>query len=161
MTTAKVKEWFIENGKRVLKVLQFGAKTSHVAAPYGDDSNPLKGMTAILAETSVSGEVYVLGYVNTHQIAEEGEKRIFSQKLDGKIATYIWLKNDETIEIGGNDYTAVRFAPLKTGIDGKDIKINAELGKIATAIGLLGGAYVPGNITTDLENAESEKIKLQ
>ena len=159
ISTAKVKQWSIEKGKRILKLMQFGAKTAKVAAPFGDDSNPVKDMTAIFAETSVDGEPYVIGYVNTNMMAQEGEKRIFSLKGSGGLSSYIWLKNDETIEIGGNADHAVRFAPLKSGIDAKDALIQAELVKIAAGITAAGGSYAPGNITTDIEGAKITKIK--
>lgn len=160
ITTAKVKEWFLEKGKRILKVIQFGAKTSKVAAPFGDDSNPIKDMTAIIAETGVSGETVILGYINTEQIAEVGEKRIFSMKETGRLSTYIHLKNDETMELGGNADNAVRFSKLKIGIDSKDALVQAELVKIAAAITSLGGTYTPGTIQTDITAAKIEKVKV-
>ena len=159
ISTAKVKQWSIEKGKRILKLFQFGAKTAKVAAPFGDDSNPVKDMTAIFAETSISGEPYVIGYVNTGMLAEVGEKRIFSLKESGSLSTYIWLKNDETMEIGGNADNAVRFTPLKAGIDAKDALIQEELVKIAAGITTAGGSYTPGNITTDIDGAKITKIK--
>lgn len=157
---AKVKQWSLENGKRILKLFQFGAKTAKVAAPFGDDSNPLKDMTAILAETSENGEPVVLGYINKNQLAKEGEKRIFSLKSDGSLSSFIWLKNDETIEIGGNADNAVRFTALKTAIDTKDSLIQTELAKIATGITSAGGAYTPGQITTKLDPAKINTIKV-
>ena len=159
ISTAKVKQWSIEKGKRILKLLQFGAKTAKVAAPFGDDSNPVKDMTAIFAETTASGEPVVIGYINTNQIAQEGEKRIFSLKEDGNLSTYIWLKNDETMEIGGNVDNAVRFSKLKEGIDAKDLLIVQELAKIATAIGSIGGTYVPGVVVTNIEAAKIKNVK--
>lgn len=159
ISTAKVKQWSIEKGKRILKLLQFGAKTAKVAAPFGDDSNPVKDMTAIFAETSVSGEPFVIGYVNTNMLAAVGEKRIFSLKESGSLSTYIWLKNDETMELGGNADHAVRFSKLKAGIDAKDELIQAELVKIKAALQTVGGTYIPGTITTDIEAAKIDKIK--
>ena len=159
ISTAKVKQWSIEKGKRVLKILQFGAKTAKVAAPFGDDSNPVKDMTAIFAETTVNGEPYVIGYVNTEMLARVGEKRIFSLKESGALSTYIWLKNDETMELGGSADNAVRFSKLKAGIDTKDELIQAELVKIQAEFSKLGGAYVPGTISTDIEAAKITKIK--
>lgn len=160
ISLAKVKQWSIENGKRILKVFQFGAKTSKVAAPFGDDSNPIKDMTAIIAETGVNGETVIIGYINKNQIAQEGEKRIFSLKPDGSDSTFIYLKNDETIEIGGNADFAVRFTKLKEGIDAKDQAINAELTKIAAGISTAGGSYAPSPISTDISAAKNDKIKL-
>jgi len=160
ITTARVKEWSLEKGKRILKVLQFGAKTSKVAAPFGDDANPVKDMTAILAETGVAGETVIIGYINDNQIAEVGEKRIFSLDATGKLSTYIHLKNDETMEIGGNADYAVRFSKLKEGIDAKDLQIVSELTKIQSAITTLGGVYIPGTVNTDIEAAKINTVKV-
>ncbi|WP_300440730.1 hypothetical protein [Christiangramia sp.] len=160
ISLAKVKEWTLENGKRILKVLQYGPKTSKVSAPFGDDSNPIKDMTAILAETGVNGEPIILGYINKSQIAKVGEKRIFSLKENGELSSFIWLKNDETIEIGGNLDFAVRFNKLKEALDVRDQDINAELTKIATGITAAGGTYTPTPISTDISAAKNDKIKL-
>jgi hypothetical protein len=159
ISTAKVKQWSLEKGKRILKLLQFGAKTAKVAAPFGDDANPIKDMTAIYAETTVNGEPFVIGYVNTNQVAAVGEKRIFSLKEDGSSSTYIWLKNDKTIEIGGNADNAVRFLPLKTGISATDTAITAELAKIQAAFVTVGGVYAPGIISTDIDGSKIAEIK--
>lgn len=103
ITFSKAKDFTIEQGKRILKVLQFGAKTAKVASDYGDDSNPIDNMTAIYAETSVNSEPVVLGYINTQQIAQKGEKRIFSQKENGDLAFEIYLKNDGSCSIKAAD----------------------------------------------------------
>ncbi|HET8827765.1 MAG TPA: hypothetical protein VFM79_00415 [Pelobium sp.] len=159
ISTAKVKQWSIENGKRILKLLQFGAKTAKVAAPFGDDSNPVKDMTAIFAETSEKGEAVVIGYINTDMVAKVGEKRIFSLKENGTPSTFIWLKNDATMEIGGSADHAVRFTPLSAGITAKDTQINANLALIAAAITTLGGSYTPTPVSTNIEGAKIQEIK--
>lgn len=160
ITKAKVKGWFIEKGKRILKVLQWGVKSVPVAGPFGDDSNPIKNMTAIMAETSVKGEPVIIGYIHKNQIAKVGEKRIFSLKENGETSTYIHLKNDEVIEIGGNSDFLVRFFSLKTSIDNKDNLINQELEKIRLAIQSVGGTYVKSNVSTNLDAAKTEKVKV-
>ncbi len=54
-----------------------------------------------------------------------------------------------------------RFEPLKQGIQTKDNLINAELVKIATAIGSLGGTYVVAPVSTNIENAKSINLKIE
>ena len=158
ITFSKVKENII-NKFRTLKVQQYGPKTANVIAPFGDDSAPTKDMIALYAETSNISEPVIIGYINKNQIAQPGEKRIFSTKEDGTVATSIHLFTDGSIELGGNSDNAVRYTPLNSGISAKDSLINAELTKIATAISILGGSYIPSTINTDITGAKIDDIK--
>lgn len=111
ITFSKAKDFAIHQGKRILQVLQFGAKTAKVASAYGDDSNPINNMTAIYAETSVNSEPVILGYINTQQIAQKGEKRIFSQKENGDLAFEIYLKSDGSCSIkSADDSTSIQLS---------------------------------------------------
>ena len=159
ITLSKVRDFIIENGKRILKVQEYGAKTAKVAANYGDDSQPLKNMTAIYSPTAVNSEPVIIGYINTNQIAQEGEKRIFSQSLNGSISFAIHLKTDGTCEIGGDVDNAVRFNALATSLAASDGLLNTELGKIATAIGSLGGVYTVATVDTDISSSKINEIK--
>ncbi len=87
------------------------------AMPFGIDSNPLNGMIAIYAATRTHGNPVIIGYVNKHQLAAIGELRLFSKSDDATVATSIWLKNDGTMEIGGNTDFMARFGELKEGFD--------------------------------------------
>lgn len=84
---------------------------------YGDDSNPIKDMVALYAPTDEAGRDYIVGYINKNRLAQVGEKRIFSTDADGVLSTYIWLKNDETMEIGGNTDFMVRYSALETAFN--------------------------------------------
>ena len=159
ITLSKVRDFIIENGKRILKVQEYGAKTAKVAANYGDDSQPLKNMTAIYSPTAVNSEPVIIGYINTNQVAQEGEKRIFSQSLNGSISFAIHLKTDGTCEIGGDVDNAVRFNALATSLAASDGLLNTELGKIATAIGSLGGVYTVATVDTDISSSKINEIK--
>ena len=159
ITLSKVRDFVIENGKRILKVQEYGVKTAKVAANYGDDSQPLKNMTAIYSPTAVNSEPVIIGYINTNQVAEEGEKRIFSQSLDGSLSFAIHLKTDGTCEIGGAVDNAVRFNALASSLTASDTALNAELAKIATAIGSLGGVYTVAPVTTDISTSKIDEIK--
>jgi len=160
-TFAKYKERVITSGKRILKVLEFGIKSADECSPFGVDSNPIPGMTAIYMDTSNSSDSVVVGYINENQLSGEGETRLFSVDSNGVLKSYVWLKSDGNLELNGNDYTSVRFEPLKTGLQNQDSQIIVELGKIATAIGLLGGSYVPETITTNIDPSKSETVKLK
>ena len=158
---SKFFESAVELGKRILKVQQFGAKSANEVAPFGVDANPIKGMTAIYAETSNNSETVVIGYINENQLANSGELRLYSVDENKTLKSFIWLKNDGTIDFNGNSYSSVRFEPLKQGINNKDNLINIELAKIATAINAIApGSYVPGNITTNIDSAKNEDLKM-
>lgn len=159
-TFSKYKEMAIEAGKRILKVLEFGTKTADECAPFGIDSVPIKDMTAIYMNTSNNSESVIVGYINTNQLAAEGETRLFSVDASGALKAFVWLKANGNIEINGNAYNSVRFEPLKTGLNNQDALINTELAKIATAIGTLGGVYVPATVTTNVDAAKNDTVKL-
>ena len=160
ISISKINSSLIEKGFRVFKVLQFGAKTADECAPFGEDSNPLKNMSAVFAETSSGGEPVIIGYFNKNQIAEIGEKRMYSLKEDGSVSSFIWLKNDGKIQLNGNVDNAVRFKPLNTAITQTDTSINTELGKIAAVLNsLVPGSYVPTVIQTDISEAKIDDLK--
>jgi len=106
--------------RRIVKVLVKGKSDFQTAKEYsnfGDDSNPPAGTRALFMETGVKGKTVIVGYLIENKLAAVGEKRIFSQKSDGSISTFIWLKADGTMEVGGDTDFMVRFNKLKTGFD--------------------------------------------
>lgn len=159
ISLANVVSAVIKNGTRILKVMQYGAKTADECGPFGDDSSPLKDMVAVYAQTEEIGDPIIIGYINEKQLAQPGEKRFYSLKADGSLATSIWLKNNGTIELAGNMHNLVRFTPLNAGLQATTSQINAELIKIATAITALGGAYIPLSITNDITASKINEIK--
>lgn len=141
----------LENGKRFIKALAFGKNDRRIleeVSPFGVDAVPVRGLRAVIMETATKGEEVCIGYINENQQSEEGEYRIYSVDENGLQATYLWLKADGTIEIGGDADTAVKFGPLKTAFDQlqsdyNDLasKVNANSNQIAT----FAAAYVPGS----------------
>jgi len=91
-------------------------------SPPGTDASPIKDMVAIHAKTGVSGESVVIGFINKDCIAKPGEHRIFSTNSDGVLQTYLHLKDDGTVEFGGNSKNMVRFQELETGFN--ELKAN-------------------------------------
>lgn len=155
------KDSALDKGKRILKVLQFGTKTANECMPFGIDSSPIEGMTAIYADTSNNSESVIIGYINTNQIAKAGETRLFSLDANKAVKSYLHLKNDGIIALNGEAYTAARFEPLQSGINAKDVLLNAEFVKIALAISSLGGSYTPSSITTDISQSQSIDVKIK
>lgn len=105
---------------RYIKVQRYGLddiQEANESAPFGDDSNPVKGMVAIYSPTSQRGEMVIIGYINKNRLADIGEKRIFSTDSAGDLSTYIWLKNDGTMEIGGDTDFMVRYSELASGFN--------------------------------------------
>jgi len=159
ITFSKVRDFVIENGKRILKVQEYGVKTAKVTANYGDDSQPLKNMTAIYSPTAVNSEPVIIGYINTNQVAQEGEKRIFSQSLDGSLSFAIHLKTNGTCEIGGSVDNAVRFSALEGSLTSSNIELNVELVKIQASILALGGSYAHEPVTINISSSKIDQIK--
>lgn len=161
ITLAKVKDSFVENLKLIIKVLQFGPKTAKQSGPFGIDSNPLDNYTAIYSETSNVGEAVILGYINKNYITEKGEIRIFSLNDLGEVQAYAYARKSGVLELNGNQFSSVRFENLQNAINAKDSLINTELAKIAVAIGLLGGSYTAANVSTNLTESKSEKVRIK
>ena len=156
ITNSIVDSTTTEDGMRMIKVDQFGAKEPYECSPYGFDSNPVKDMTAIYADTSENGEPIIIGYVNENQLADVGELRLYNSNKG-----YIWLKKDDTIELNGNSRTIVAFINLKTELENTIVKVNAELVKIQTAITALGGAYAKTDVNIDISSSEVKDVKVK
>lgn len=106
--------------RRIVKVRRRGKddiQTAKEYSPFGVDSNPPAGMRAIFAETGIKGKTALIGYLNLDKLAEVGETRFYSLKPDKTLSTFIWLKNDETMQIGGDTDFMVRFSKLKEVVD--------------------------------------------
>lgn len=118
ITFSIVKQVLLEKATRFLKVQQHGVKTADQISSFGDDSSPIKDMIAVYSKTSEIGDNVILGYINKNQIAEPGEKRIFSLQENGSLSFEIYLKKDGTCAIGAqaND-NAVRYSKLEQGFN--------------------------------------------
>lgn len=161
ITFSKLDSVILQAGKRVLKVLQFGPKTASESLPFGIDSSPIKGMTAIYGNTSNNGDTVILGYIQKNQLAGEGETRLFSVDSSGSLKSFVWLKNNGTIELNGDQYTAVRYDALNQGLQNQINLLNAELIKVQTGLIAVGGAYARVNVTLDISQSESNTVKIK
>lgn len=170
MNFVKVISTQISNLKRSIKVLRFGrsdVQTAVECMPYGIDGSPIKDMIAIYAETGKRGEVAIIGYINKNQKADIGELRLFSTDTSGNEKFYVWLKGNETIEIGGNTNYAVKFNELKTEFNALKKSHNDFLteykahvhtgGTISGSTGPTTSTQLPN--TSNIDNAKNDKIK--
>lgn len=108
----------VTNGKRKVKVRRkgkFDIQSVSEVSPVGIDSNPVKSMRAVYMETD--GQPVILGYVNSDQLAETGEIRLYATDDDGVTQIFVWLKKDGTLQLGGDADNAVRFSKLKEAFD--------------------------------------------
>lgn len=156
--------------QRLIKVLRMGrndVQTSIQAAPYGVDSNPVKDMVAVYGKTETDGSTVIIGYLNKNSLADVGELRLFSTDANGSEKFYTWLKNDGTIEIGGNQNFAVKFNELKTEFNKLKQSHNDLLteykmhvhtgGTISGSTGTTTSTQLAN--TSNIDNAKNDKIK--
>lgn len=168
------REAIVEAGRRILKVDLFaGAKTADEVAPFGDDSSPLPELTAIYAKSSEIGDNFIIGYINTQQLAELGEKRIYSLRSNGALSFAVHLKNDGTCEIGGSGNFFVKFNELETAFN----QLKSDFDALVTtynahthtttatvgstpAVGVIAATTSQGSQSTaDISPAKAENIK--
>ncbi len=161
ITFSKYSSALITSAKRILKIKQFGVKTAKECGPFGFDSQPHEGLTAIYAETSNKDEAVVIGYINIGQFVAAGESRMYSVGSNGELLGYVYNRNDGVLGLNGFDHSSVRFGPLLQALNNQNILIQAELVKIQTSIAVLGGSYTPGSTSIVLGPAESATVKIK
>jgi hypothetical protein len=147
MNLVKVISTRIEEGMRLIKFLRYGlsdVQECNNASSFGDDSNAPKDWVAVYSSTGEMGSPVIVGYLNKDQISGVGEKRIFSVKSNGSQSQYIWLKNDETIEIGGDEDNLVRYSKLETAFN----ELKSDHNDLALKWSTFASTYVPGSPST-------------
>jgi hypothetical protein len=116
-----------EFGRLAIKFLRLGksdVRECLEVSPYGIDSNPIKDMVALFSPTGENGKDVIVGYINKNRIADVGETRLFSTDANGVLKMYVHVKNNGTIEFGGNSDNLVRFSELQTGFDNLKTDLN-------------------------------------
>jgi hypothetical protein len=129
--------------RRVVKFLRFGLKDTQTAlqvGPYGVDAHPIKDMIALYGPTSEKGDTVIIGYINKNALAAIGEHRIFSTDADGAVKTFIWLKNDGAMQLGGTAKNLVRFQELEDGFN----QLRDDLNSFIQQYNTFAVAYIPG-----------------
>lgn len=157
----KLSDSIIESKRLINKVLGFGrgdVRTGYQLSTPGVEGRPIDKTNVVYADTSSKGTNVILGFIEESQEIEKGEVIIYSRNESGEVQNTILLKQDGTIEIGGNADNMVRFSPLSQGIKQADLDINAELVKIAAGIAAGGGSYSPTPISTDISGSKIDEI---
>lgn len=161
----------VERGRRWIKGLRTGTKdvrTASQVTPFGIDSVPLKNMRAIFGRTEERGRSVIIGYLLDDMIAQEGETRLFSLNSAGELQTYLWLKKDGTILLGGDAKNLARFQELKAGFDQLKADLNDLISKYNTHVhsGVSTGGGVSGTTSTtdtastaSIDDAKIDQIK--
>lgn len=132
----------------------------------GEDTNPAKGSRIfVMNEDEFDSDSYQIGIASSDDLLpgnDPGEKSIYSTdspaterkaeiKLDtnGNIiidaygGTLVEIKTDGTIVINSGTDNAIRYTGYDVDIQSIVTQVNANLTLIATAIGNLGGSYIP------------------
>lgn len=141
-----------KTGKWIAKVQRMGKsdiQTGYQATPYGVDSNPIDGMVALFHDTVRKGDNVVVGYLQKNMMAAKGEIRIFSTDSQGNLKSWIWLKNDGTIEINGNANHLTQYEAMKTAFD----QLKTDLNSARAALAL------PPS-TADMTGAKTNTVKV-
>lgn len=163
MQVVKIFRSVINKKKRqLIEILRFGkddVQEIEQISPVGFDSAPIANMRAIYGKTTSDGDSVIIGYFNENALASPGESRMFAVDKNGNLKTYIWAKNDGTLEVGGADDFMVRFNKLNEGVIDFQTQIQAELAKIAVGITGAGGSYTPGTLNVDISDSKIDEIK--
>lgn len=131
----------------------------------GVDSNPIEDEIGLYETTDINGENFIIGFVIKNRKAGSGEVRLFSTDDKYQEKTYIWVKNDGTIEIGGNVDNAVRYSKLETAFNELKADFNDLVTKYNTHIHPTPSgpssttATTATQSTADITPAKIEEIK--
>lgn len=120
MQFVKIISTSIKSAIRIVKFLRYGksdVQEVQQALPYGLDSNPVKDMIALHAETGQVGKSAVIGYLNLNAVAEVGGTRMYSTDEDGAVQFAIYLRADGTAEVGGDTDFMVRYSELESAFN--------------------------------------------
>tara|TARA_R110001599_G_scaffold258393_3_gene458667 strand:+ start:841 stop:1365 length:525 start_codon:yes stop_codon:yes gene_type:complete len=120
MYIVKVISTRISEARRLIKFLRRGrsdVKENFEASPFGLDSNPVENTVALYSDTSVNGQSVVIGYVGTNKIADVGEFRTFATDSNGNEVFYTYLKNDGTMELGGDADNLARYGQIEASVN--------------------------------------------
>lgn len=160
----------IQQGRRRIKVLLNGRsdpRETNESMPFGIDGVPPENYRAIYAETAERGRNFVIGYINVNQLStlNAGENHIYSTSEDGsKVAAFIKLLNDDTIEVLGSGDFFVRYNALETAFNQLRTDLNNFINifnsHIHTTTATVGGGATPGVISAPTSSGTSSNADI-
>jgi len=178
MKIGKVISTSIEGGVRFIKFEGSGTqdiKDRQFVSPHGIDSVPIVGAVCLYVETSIQGELVVIGYIGDNGISglSEGESRLYSTNSSGVLQIDLIMRDDGTAEFGGSADFMVRFLELKAGYDELKADLNSHISDYNTHIHIttatIGASATPGVIspttststpsTASIDDAKIDEIK--
>lgn len=130
--------------RRLIKYLRFGSsdvQESLEVSSYGIDSNPIPEMVALYSTTSEIGKPVIIGYINKNKVADVGEFRVFSTDDKGGVKTFVHLKNDGVMCLGGDSDNAVKYSELEKAFN----QLKSDHDKLAQKWTKFCLGYVPGS----------------
>lgn len=167
---SKIIQTTVDAGHRIAQVLRLGnrdVQDADIAMPFGIDSNPIKDTIGVYSETATKGEPVIIGYLLKETKAETGETRIFSVNASGVEQTYLWLKNDGTMEMAGDTDNLVRYSALQSAFNQLRTDLNNHIaiynthvhtgGTISGSTGTTATPSTPSG--ADISGAKINEIK--
>ena len=140
--------------------------TAENFSPAGDDSFPLLTDIPFIVPAPGTGRFVVLGYldpINEGQ-ALEGERRFIARDSSGAPVSFVWLRNDGSLELNGAGDYAVRYTPLEEQVhqlrDDLNAFIQAYLAHIHTTTATIGSSGTPGVISPTASTVGESSIDI-
>lgn len=154
---ATITQITITSGKRILQFIGMGKipYTGSEYMPYGIDSAPIEGTPALYADTSNRDVRVISGYKNQHQKALPGEFRCYATDADGNVTIDLYMRNDGSMEIGGNANHMTQWEALNQGLATYFANQNTA---IEAGIASAGGTYT-APAALDISAARLNDIK--
>ncbi len=126
-------------------------------------------MIAVYSPTGEKGKTVIVGYLNKNQLAAVGEFRAYSTNAQGALQTYVWLKADGDILLGGDAFHLTKFEQMETAYNA----LKADLNNLVIAFNAHthaytapSGAAVTGTATpsgvassASMATAKTDKVK--
>lgn len=104
-----------EDDFRLIKVERYGPTDileMDEMTLWGYDGNVPTKVPGVMLETAAD-DPRVIGYILKVRKARKGEVRIYATDKDQVEKNYIWLRDDNTIEVGGDSDNMVRYSKLE------------------------------------------------
>lgn len=175
---SNILESFIEQGKRLVKLVKFGENdnaNAFLSSGFGDDFVIPEGYSGVYLSTSNSDEPVLIGVINEAAISSlnPGEKQIYSTNEAGdQVAAYIKLLNTGIIHFNGEADFIAGFNDLKGGFDELNQKHNDLVTAFNTHVHATAatgppvpptpGAGIPATPSTaSIDSSKKENLKTE